>query len=119
MTASFAPQPYPLYAVPLNRADDPARFELTTDPVRLVLGWIADDDGIVLLTLAGGAPGGTPWDGPIFYEETRDRAEQTAKSIDKADQASIRDARLLAALDRWENWSDRVSQHVEQRPHPS
>jgi hypothetical protein len=114
LSAGFAPQPYPLYAIPLNTAEDPARFELTLDPVRLVLGWVTGEDGAVLPALAGGAPAGTVWDGPVFYEETRERAEQAAKSIDKADRASTRDARMIALFDRWDAWTDRVSRRAEQ-----
>lgn len=113
VTARFNPQPYPLYAIPLNKADDPARFELTLDPIRLVLGWVTDDDGEVLPVLAGGAPAGTPWNGPVFYEETRERAEQTAKNIDKADRSSIRDARMVALFDRWESWGARVEKRLD------
>jgi hypothetical protein len=46
------------------------------DPVRLVIGWRTVDQGDVTPLLAGGRPGGTPWTGPVFYEETRDRAER-------------------------------------------
>ena len=67
-----------------------------------------------LPALAGGAPAGTVWDGPVFYEETRERAEQTATSIDKADRASTRDARMMALFDRWDAWTDRVSRRAEQ-----
>jgi hypothetical protein len=116
LIANFSPQPYPLYAIPLNRVDDPTRFELTSDPIRLVLGWVTDDAGAVLPALAGGAPSGTVWEGPVFYEETRDRAEQTAKTIDKADRASVRDARMLALFHRWDAWAERVGDRVEQRP---
>src|SRR3954470_2285913 len=99
MTVSFYPQPYPLYAVTIEKVEDPARFRLTDEPVRLVIGWRADDQGDVTPLLAGGGPGGTPWTGPVFYEETRDRAEQMAKQIVKADRSTIREARVLDALD--------------------
>ena len=40
MTASFTPQPYPLFAIPLEVVQDPARFEVAEyAPIRLVLGW--------------------------------------------------------------------------------
>jgi hypothetical protein len=114
LTASFTPQQYPLYAVPLNKVADPARFELTIEPVRLVIGWTTDDDGTVLPLLSSGAPAGTAWTGPVFYEETRERAEQTAKRVEKADRASVREARMTEVFDRWDSWTDRVSQRGEQ-----
>jgi hypothetical protein len=45
MTVSFHPQPYPLYAVTIEKATEPSRFQLTDayDPVRLVIGWRTDD----------------------------------------------------------------------------
>jgi hypothetical protein len=100
MTASFHPQPYPLYAVTIEKANEPSRFQLTDayDPVRLVIGWRSDEHGDVTPLLAGGHPGGTPWTGPVFYEETRDRAVQTAKEIAKADRSTVRDARVMEAL---------------------
>jgi hypothetical protein len=101
MTVSFHPQPYPLYAVTIEKATEPSRFQLTDayDPVRLVIGWLTDDQGDVTPLLAGGRPGGTPWTGPVFYEDTRDRAEQMAKQIVKADRSTVREARVLDALD--------------------
>jgi hypothetical protein len=93
VSASFVPQPYPLFAVTLRRVENPVRFELADDEPRLVLGWLtggADpsqprplDQPDVLPALAGGGPLGTPWSGPIFYEETRERAEQLAKEVAK------------------------------------
>jgi hypothetical protein len=44
----------------------------------------------VLPMPAGGGPAGTAWDGPVLFEETRERAEQTAKEIAKADRATVR-----------------------------
>jgi hypothetical protein len=40
----------------------------------------------------------------VFYEETRDRAEQMAKQIVKADRSIVREARVLDALD----WLERT-----------
>jgi hypothetical protein len=110
VSASFVPQPYPLFAVTLRRVENPVRFELADDEPRLVLGWLtggADpsqprplDQPDVLPALAGGGPLGTPWNGPIFYEETRERAEQLAKEVAKADRATVREGKLRALFDR-------------------
>lgn len=106
---SFIPQPYPLFAVTLNRVAEPLRFELADAEPRLVLGWltgaVVDDprglnDPAVLPMLAGGGPVGTAWDGPVLFEETRERAEQTAKEVAKADRSTVREARLRALFDR-------------------
>ena len=35
----------PLYAVTVVQAENPGRFELTPEPIRLVLGWMHNDDG--------------------------------------------------------------------------
>lgn len=105
----------PLFAVPLRQATDPARFELTVSPVRLVLGWVTAEDGTALPALDGGAPGEMVWDGPILYEETRERAEQIAKTVDQAERASVRDARVLALFERWDAWMDGVSRRVERK----
>jgi hypothetical protein len=101
VAARFDAQPYPLYAVTIEKASEPNRFQLadTYEPVRLVIGWRTDDDGDVTPLLAGGQPGGTPWTGPVFYEETRDRAEQMAKQIEKADRSTVREARVIEALE--------------------
>lgn len=86
------------------------RFELGDEEPRLVLGWLTGsaDPGRprpigeldVLPALAGGGPLGTQWDGPVFYEETRERAEQLAKEVAKADRASVREGKLRALFDR-------------------
>jgi hypothetical protein len=100
MAHSFIPQPYPLYAVTAVAAEEPARLELTDEPVRLVLGWIQDADGTVLPALAD-SPSPTAWDGIVLYEETRERAEATAKLLERADRAALRDARLAKFLGRF------------------
>lgn len=101
MTAAhFAPQPYPLFAVTLRKAENPARFELADDEPRLVLGWVTGEVGTTLPALAGGGPAGAVWDGPVFFEETRERAERLAKEVGKADRATVRDGRLKALFDR-------------------
>ena len=109
----FAPQPYPLFAIPLNPADDPPRFELTFTPVRLVVGWVTTDDK-VLPAFGSGDLGEMVWDGPVLYEETRERAEQTAKNVDRAERVSVRDARMIALFERWDAWAGRLGQRVEQ-----
>jgi hypothetical protein len=106
MTVSFHPQPYPLYAVTIEKVEHPARFQLTDEPVRLVIGWRADEQGTVTPLLAGGSPGGTPWTGPVFYEETRDRAEETARQVAKGDRSAVRGARVVEAA----AWIDRNTQ---------
>jgi len=45
--------------VTIEKVDNPARFQLTDEPVRLVIGWRADEQGGVTPLLAGGSPGGT------------------------------------------------------------
>ncbi|GIE89089.1 hypothetical protein [Actinoplanes regularis] len=104
MPASFVPQPYPLFAVILRKVDDPARFELADDEPRLVLGWITGDLGQTLPALAGGSPSGTVWDGPVFFEETRERAERLAKEVGRADRAAARSAKVVASMDRLDPW---------------
>lgn len=112
MAISFVPQPYPLFAVTLRKVDNPSRFELADDEPRLVLGWVTGDLGEpgvlgparTLPALAGGGPTGTPWDGPVFFEETRDRAEQLASQIGKADRAAVRDAKVKTLFDRLDGW---------------
>jgi hypothetical protein len=44
-TATFVPQPYALFGVLVERADEPARFEPALDPIRLVLGWSRKNGG--------------------------------------------------------------------------
>ena len=106
MAQRFVPQPYPLYAVTVVGVDSPPRFELTAEPVRMVLGWMVDDDGTVLPALAG-SPALTIWDGAVIYEETRQRADATAKLFGKADRSAVRDSRVLALLDRVDSFLDR------------
>lgn len=101
MAQRFVPQPYPLFAVTGVPVEDPARLELTPEPVRLVLGWMVDDDGTILPALAD-SPGPTTWDGVVLYEETRERAEATAKLLDRAERATVRDARMIAFFDRFD-----------------
>jgi hypothetical protein len=101
---SFVPQPYPLFAATLRKVDDPARFELADEEPRLVLGWVGGDVGQTLQALAGGGPSGTVWDGPVFFEETRERAERLAKEVGKADRAAVRSAKIMASLDRVDAW---------------
>ena len=115
MTATFAPQPYPLYAIPLTVAQDPARFEVTDDRVQFVLGWRTDDAGVTLPVLSSAGPSGAAWDGPILYELREQDAKDTATKIDKAERAAVRDARMIALFDRWEAWTDRISQRMEER----
>ncbi|GAA3299019.1 MULTISPECIES: hypothetical protein [Dactylosporangium] len=105
MTASFHPQPYPLYAITIEQVGDPAHFQLTDEPVRLVIGWRGDEQGNATPLLGGGSPGGTPWTGPVFYEETRDRAEETARQVAKGDRSAIRGARVVEAA----AWIDRLT----------
>lgn len=119
MSQSFTPQPYPLFAVTLNRVPDPLRFELADAEPRLVLGWLTGggspdrprriDQPDVLPMLAGGGPVGTAWEGPVLFEETRERAEQTAKEIAKADRATVREGRLRALFDRVGTWPGRTA----------
>jgi hypothetical protein len=100
-TDRFQPQPYPLFAVPLKKADAPARFELAAiDPVQLVIGWVTVNDGITLPALSNGVPVGTPWSGPVLLEETRKRAESVAEEIEKAGRSTVRTARLEALIER-------------------
>ena len=115
VTASFIPQPYPLFAIPLDVAQDPARFEVTGDPIRLVLGWTTGEDGERLPVLDGGGPAGTPWAGPVLYEETRERAAAAVGEVKRATRASVRDGRMLALFARWEAWSNKLNERVEQR----
>lgn len=115
MTARFSPQPYPLYAVPLEPVAEPARFQLTIDPVRLVLGWVTDDEGTTLPALAGGSPGGTPWDGPVFFEETYEAAYETSRRIDKADRATVRDAKMQAFFTRVDAHLTAYTQEINDR----
>ena len=103
MTVSFQPQPYPLYAVTIERAEEPLRFRPTEDPVRLVIGWRVDEQGEPTPVLGGGGPSGVTWTGPVFYEETRDRAERLVKEVAKGDRAAIREARWKEAI----AWMDR------------
>src|SRR5215211_96066 len=101
MTGRFMPQPYPLYAVTIVKAEDPVRLVLTDEPVRLVLGWVhTDDEDATVLPALEGMPSPTVWNGMVFYEETRERAEATAKEMEKADRAMIRDARIMRFLER-------------------
>src|SRR4051794_40065332 len=105
MTGQFTPQPYPLFAVTVEKSEGEPRFELTSEPVRLVLGWVQQDDGTVLPMLAGSPL--TAWDGPVLFEETRERAEATAKAVDKADRTVVRDVKILAFLDRFDQYLNR------------
>lgn len=107
MPGSFIPQPYPLFAVTLRKVDDPARFELADDEPRLVLGWVSGDLGRTLPALAGGGPTGTVWDGPVFFEETRERAERLTKEVGKADRAAVRGAKVISMLDRIDTWMEK------------
>jgi hypothetical protein len=66
-------------AVPAVRRHD--REGERAEPVRLVIGWRTYDQGVVTPLLAGGRPGGTPWTGPVFSEETLARAEHMANQI--------------------------------------
>lgn len=118
MPESFTPQPYPLFAVTLRRVPEPLRFELVDAEPRLVLGWLTGgsvdrprgiNDPDVLPMLAGGGPVGTAWNGPVLFEETRERAEQTAKEIAKADRAAVREGRLRALFDRVGTWPGRTT----------
>jgi hypothetical protein len=111
---SFTPQPYPLFAVTLKQVPDPLRFELADAEPRLVLGWLTGggspnrvrriDQPDVLPMLVGGGPVGTAWEGPVLFEETRERAEQTVKEIAKADRAAVREGKLRALFDRVGTW---------------
>jgi hypothetical protein len=114
MTARFVPQPYPLFAVTVVKAEDPVRFALPDDPVRLVLGWVQDDDGTVLPALAD-SPSPTVWNGMVLYEQTRERAEATAKRWGKIERKMIRDARIMGLLnrfDRFDAYLGRISRKV-------
>lgn len=109
MTVSFHPQPYPLYAITIEKAGEPSRFQLADayEPVRLVIGWRVNDDGHATPLLAGGQPGGTPWTGAVFYEDSRDRAEEMAKQLVKADRSTVREARVMEAIE----WLERELPH--------
>ncbi len=102
--AQFVPQPYPLFAVTVRRAEDPVRFELADDEPRLVLGWVTGEIGATLPALAGGGPTGTTWDGPVFFEETRERAERLAKEIGRSDRVTVREGKLKALFDRLDTY---------------
>jgi hypothetical protein len=101
MTGSFQPQPYPLFAVTSEKVENPSRFQLTDpdDPVHLVLGWHSDVEGKATPILAYGKPGGTAWTGPIFYAETRERAEEIAKQVAKTDRHDVRYAQMARAVE--------------------
>lgn len=98
MPSQFVPQPYPLYAVTLQKADEPARFEPADDEPRLVLGWVTDDEGTTLPALVGGSPAGTVWDGPVFYEADLNRAEKLIAQVGKAGRAAVRDEKIQTLL---------------------
>lgn len=111
MAGCFVAQPYPLFAVTVVKADDPLRLVLSSEPVRLVLGWVQDEEGKVLPALDG-APSPQVWDGMVLYEETRERAEATARQFERAGQAAVRDARVAAFLARVEAGVDRVTSRM-------
>lgn len=114
MAQRFVPQPYPLYAVAVMKAENPPRFELVSDPFDLVIGWwVNDEDGTALPAL-GDARASKAWDGPVFYEESRERAEALAKWWNKSDRRSARDAEFMELFARFERWTERMGERVEQ-----
>jgi hypothetical protein len=106
MTQRFVAQPYPLFAVTLVRADNPLGLALASQPIRLVLGWVEDDEGKVLPALED-SPSPVVWDGMLLYEVTRERAEATAKQLERADRAAARDTRILGFISRMDAALDR------------
>jgi hypothetical protein len=93
---NFIPQPYPLFAVIVERAENPLRFEPAFDPIRLVLGWSLGDLGRPLPVLAG-TPQPQVWIELVIYQETRERAEATVNEFAKAARSETRNHDLAAA----------------------
>lgn len=85
----FTPQPYPLYALTLNKLDDPARFEPTDPPVRLVVGWTPDPDRTLPWPVLA-HNGLTVWDGIASFHADRAEAEKMGKEFARLSRSEIR-----------------------------
>lgn len=96
MKDRFVPQPYPVYAIPLQTADFPARFRAEQCGVQLVVGWLTDDDNKVWPTLGSV----NPYRGPVIFVESREIAERTVALLNRGDAEAIREAGILKSLDR-------------------
>ena len=91
MTLNFIPQPYPLFAVPLELTDYPKKFRVADIGVQLVTGWSAGGQGRALPNLGGVMP----FSGEVIFEETRERAERTAQLISQGGMTVVRSAGCL------------------------
>jgi hypothetical protein len=85
---AFIPQPYPLFAATFETANDPARFEPTLTPVRIVLGWTVQDGKP--RPVLDDSPELRVWTGAISYHETRALAEAAVKEMQKAARGEVR-----------------------------
>jgi hypothetical protein len=93
---TFVPQPYPLFAATFETAGDPARFEPTSVPVHLVLGWVTQEGQ--LRPVLDGSPELKVWAGAISYHETRAQAEATVQEMEKAARDEIQIAQIVRRL---------------------
>jgi hypothetical protein len=105
-TVTFVPQPYALFGVLVERADEPARFEPALDPIRLVLGWSRDENGGLWPVLSGGPL--EPFTDPVLNETERAAAANLVREFEKAARGSVRTNEITQVLDRVERWFGRV-----------
>jgi hypothetical protein len=112
--ANFKPQPYPLWAVVIEKVDDPPRLQPADDAVRLVLGWSqAEGDNEPRPVLAGTDE--LPHPPLVMYEPNRADAEELAKRFAKYARSDVRSAAVLNAVDTIEKKVEAFYQRVEKK----